>query len=177
VVSWASLSARPDLEAARGRFGRLPFQHLVALDPPPGGVADPLLKVTPRAHLAWGPAEAEFALAAYRAALDLRPQLTEVYRALRELPPEPDRAAFEAALRGPGRYPRPAAACARLLQVLAELGLIELDLDAPSCRIAEAVQSDLELSPTYRGACAELEAAENALAAELPRALPTTATG
>ena len=58
---------------------------------------------TPRAHLAWGPAEAEFAIAAYRAALDLRPQLTELYRALRELPADagPNR------LRG--RPPRPRA--------------------------------------------------------------------
>ena len=84
--SWDSLAARPEL--ARG------FDHLVALDPPPRGAADPLLHTTPRAYLAWGPAEAEFAVAAYRASLDLRPQLAEVYRALRDLTPE-------AALHGP----------------------------------------------------------------------------
>jgi len=177
VISWAALAARPDLGAARGRFGREPFQHLVALDPPPGGNSDPLLNTVPRAHLAWGPAEAEFAIAAYRATLDLRPQLAELYRALRELPPDADRTALEEALRGPGRYPRAATACARLLNVLTELGLIELDLDAGTCRLVEAVQSDLDLSPTYRASRAELEAAEHALAAELPRALPATATG
>lgn len=177
VVSWAALAARPDLAAGQGRFGREPFQHLVALDPPPGGIADPLLNATPRAHLAWGPAEAEFAITAYRAALDLRAQLTQLYRALRELPADADRTAFEAAVRGPGRYPRPASACARLLTVLTELGLIELDLEAPSCRTVEGIETDLELSPTYRAARAELEATEQALSPELPQAAPAAATG
>ena len=54
-------------------------------------MADPCSAASPRAHLAWGPAEAEFAITACRAELDLRPQLTELYRALRELPPEADR--------------------------------------------------------------------------------------
>jgi hypothetical protein len=169
VVAWAALAARPDLAAG--------FEHLVALDPPPGGVADPLLGLVPRAHLAWGPAEAEFAIAAYRAALDERPQLAELYRALRDLPGSGEPAALEAALRGAGRYPRPAADCARLLSVLTELGLVELDLDARSCSVVEAVQSDLELSPTYRAAQAELDAVERALAGELPAALAATAAG
>jgi hypothetical protein len=169
VVSWAALAARPELAA--------PFEHLVALDPPSGGIADPLLHVTPRAHLAWGPAEAEFAIAVYRAALDLRPQLTEVYRALRELPQDAPATGLEAALRGPGRYPRVAAICARLLRALTELGLIELDLAAPSCRVAEAVRSELDLSPTFRKSREQMEATEQALVAELPRPLTTAATG
>jgi len=167
VVSWETLASRPDVAAG--------FQHIVALDPPPGGVADPLLNRAPRAHLAWGPAEAEFAIAAYRAVLDLRPQLADLYRALRELPPDSNAAALEAALRGSGRYPRAAPACARLLKVLTELGLIEFDLDARHCHIIEAVQSDLDLSPTYRAARADLEATEHALAPELPSALPAAA--
>jgi hypothetical protein len=169
VVSWTALARRPEL--AHG------FQHLVALDPPPGGIADPLLGSTARAHLAWGPAEAEFAAVAYRAALDLRPQLTEVYRALRELPAQPPARELEAALRGTGRYPRDAIACARLLGVLTELGLIELDLGVPACRVVEAVRSDLEGSSAYRAARDELEAVERALAPELPRELPAAATG
>jgi hypothetical protein len=169
VISWPALAARPEL--ANG------YEHLVALDPPPGGIADPLLNAVPRAHLAWGPAEADFAIAAYRAALDLRPQLTQLYRALRELPADADRIAFEAAIRGPGRYPRPASASARLLTVLTELGLIELDLEAPSCRTVDGIETDLELSPTYRAAHAQLEAVEQALSPELPQAAPTAATG
>jgi single-stranded-DNA-specific exonuclease len=169
VVSWAVLGARPELAGG--------YEHLVALDPPPGGMSDPLLNKTPRAHLAWGPAEADFAITAYRAALDLRPQLTEVYRALRELAADAPPAGLEAALRGTGRYPRPATVCARLLRVLSELGLIELDLDTSSCRILEAVRSDLELSPTYRASREQLEATEHALRPELPETLPAAATG
>ena len=48
VTSWGALAAHRAL--AEG------FDHLVALDPPPGGIADPLLRIAPRAHLAWGPA-------------------------------------------------------------------------------------------------------------------------
>jgi hypothetical protein len=131
----------------------------------------------PRAHLAWGPAEAEFALTAARAELDLRPQLTEVYRALRELPRGAPQEDLEAALRGTGRYPRNARACARLAGILTELGLIELDTGARTCRVLDAVQSDLELSQTYRAARDQLAATERALAAELPRTLDTAATG
>ena len=169
VVSWDSLAARPEL--ARD------FDHLVALDPPPRGAADPLLRTTPRAYLAWGPAEAEFAVAAYRASHDLRPQLAEVYRALRDLSPDAPATDVEAAVRGTARYPRTPATCARLLTVLTELGLVEMELDPPSCRIIEGVTSDLELSPTYRATSEELAATENALAPELPRSLPAAATG
>ena len=169
VVSWTALAAYPELAGE--------FAHLVALDPPPGGIADPLLNATPRAHLAWGPAEAEFAIAAYKAALDLRPQLTEVYRALRELSPDAGSAELDAALRGTGRYPRTAILCARLLKVLGELGLIEFDLAGPSCRVLESVRADLELSPTYRAARDQLAETEQALASELPRALPAAETG
>jgi single-stranded-DNA-specific exonuclease len=169
VASWTALAARP------GRAEE--FAHLVALDPPPGGIADPLLNATPRAHLAWGPAEAEFAMAAYRASLDLKPQLTELYRALRALPAGAPAAALERALRGSGRYPRPAAQCARLLMILAELGIVELDLDSPSCRVLEGASSDVELSSTFRSSREQLEAIEQALAPELPQALPATAAG
>ncbi len=169
VTSWGALAAHPAL--AEG------FGHLVALDPPPGGIADPLLHSAPRAHLAWGPAEAEFALSASRAELDLRPQLAEVYRALRELPPDASAGELEAALRGSARYPRNARACARLARVLTELNLIELDTHARTCRVLDAARSELERSPTYRAAADELAATERVLAPELPRTLETAATG
>jgi hypothetical protein len=169
VSSWGALAARPSLVEG--------FGHLVALDPPPAGIADPRLRTVPRAHLAWGPAEAEFTLTAARAELDLRPQLTDVYRALRELPSAAPHEDLEAALRGAGRYPRNARACARLAAILTELSLIELDTDARTCRVLDAVQSDLDLSPTFRAARDQLAATERALAAELPRTLETAATG
>ncbi len=168
VVSWAALAGDPGL--ANG------FGHLVALDPPPGGARDPLLGAAPRAHLAWGPVEADFAMSAYRAAFDLRPQLTDVFLALRELPEDASPDELQAALCGAGRYPRDARTCARLLTVLTELSLIELDLNTPACRVADGVRSDLELSATFRASRDELAAAERALAPELPAALPAATT-
>jgi single-stranded-DNA-specific exonuclease len=168
VVSWAALAARAEL--ARG------FEHLVALDPPPCGIADPLLNATPRAHLAWGPAEAEFAIAAYRAALDLRPQLTDVYRALRGLSPHASEAELEPALRGTGRYPRCASACVPILRVLTELRLIELELGPPACRVLETTRSELDRSQTYRAHRDRLAATERALAPELPGELEPAAS-
>jgi len=160
VTAWGALAAHPGL--ADG------FDHLVALDPPPGGIADPLLSTVPRAHLAWGPAEAAFAATAWRAELDLRPQLAEVYRALRELLPDATADDLEAALRGSGRYPRNARACARLVRVLTELDLIDLEPEARSCRVLDAVRSDLERSATYIASSEELTAIERALAQERP---------
>ena len=89
----------------------------------------------PHAHLAWGPAEVEFALLVWRAELELRPALADAFRALRELAPGATPDALERALRGDGRYPRTAALCARLLAVLRELGLVEVALDPPACRV------------------------------------------
>ena len=153
VVSWDALAADPGPAAG--------FAHLVALDPPPGGPADPLLRVAPHAHLAWGPADVDFALAVWRHGLQLRPVLAECFRALRELEDGAAPEELERALRGQARHPRPVEMCARLLRVLRELGLVELALDPPACRVVEGTRTDLELSPTYRsclGRYAEIEA-------------------
>ena len=166
VASWGAVAAEPALAAG--------FDHLVALDPPPGGVTDPLLQTVPRAHLAWGPAEAEFALLVWRAELELRPALVETYRAIRELP-NPRSQMLEAALRGPGRYPRTPETCARVLLVLAELALIEFDVESRSCRVLRAPRTDLGRSRIYRACQARLTAIERALEAELDRPAPARA--
>jgi single-stranded-DNA-specific exonuclease len=160
VATWAALAADPRLAAAH--------DHIVALDPPPGAAADPLLRAGPEAHLAWGPAEAEFALLVARAELDLRPALADAYLRLRELPADAPPTAIQGALEGAGRYPRTPQSCARLADVLGELGLIELALDPPSCRVLDAERTDLDRSPTYRVAADRLSAIERALAPELP---------
>jgi hypothetical protein len=162
VASWSAIAADPGLATAH--------DHVVALDPPPGGVADPLLRLGAGAHMAWGPAEAEFALHVWHAELDLRPALASVYRSLRELAPDADPAALQEALMGPGRYPRAASACARLIGVLTELALIELTLDPPSCRVLQAERANLDSSPAYRASVERLGEIERALAAELPAA-------
>jgi single-stranded-DNA-specific exonuclease len=161
VASWARIAADPELVSG--------FDHLIALDPPPGGVADHVLQAVPRAHLAWGPAEAEFALLVWRTELQLRPALIETYRALRELREPPLPAALEATLRGGGRYPRTPETCARLLLVLAELALLDFDIDSRSCRVLDAPRTELARSRTYRTCQARLTAIERALAGELDR--------
>jgi single-stranded-DNA-specific exonuclease len=161
VASWAAIATDPGTAGA--------FHHLVALDPPPGGRADPLLRAGPRAHLAWGPAEAEFALLVYRAELDMRPAMTDAFRALRALPPGATPGALEAALTGSGRYPRTPESCARLLTALSELELVELDLERRSCRVREGVRADLSRSTAYRAGRERLAGIERALASELPR--------
>jgi hypothetical protein len=161
VATWAALAADPRLASDH--------DHLVALDPPPGGGADPLLRAGAEAHMAWGPAEAEFALQVWRAELDLRPALADAYLRLRELPAGADPETLRTALEGAGRYPRSAQACARILDVLAELELIEPALDPPSIRVLDAERTDLERSPAYRAATERLAAIERALLPELPQ--------
>ncbi len=160
VASWSALALDPT--AAAG------FRHLVALDPPPRGMADPLLRLAPCGHAAWGPEEAAFALTIWRAELELRPALTDSFRALRGLAADASAAGLESALRGSGAYPRGPLCCGRVLRILGELGLAELALDEPRCTLVEGVRSDLELSPSYRAYRARCAGIERALAAELP---------
>jgi hypothetical protein len=162
VASWSVLAARPAVAGG--------FRHLLALDPPPGGIADPLLRLTPSGHAAWGPDEAAFAFAVWRAELELRPALTETFRALRALARGGSASELEDALRGGGSYPRNAGCCGRVLRILGELGLVDVDPAAPSCRVVEGVRSDLELSPSFRAYQGRFERIERALAGDLPAA-------
>ena len=126
VVKWGALAANPQLAT--------PFEHVLALDPPPSRAFLPALPGKGFVELAWGEPESEFALGLWRAELDLRPVLADAWRALSALE-EPSPAQLEAALRGNGTYARSAECCGRILRVLGELGLVEVSLDPPSCRI------------------------------------------
>lgn len=156
VVSWTALALQPEL--GRG------FSHLVAFDPPPGGAHDPLLRSGPTASLAWGPGEVDFALRLWRMELELRPALTETYRALRAGRP----GELRRALQGEGAYPRSAECCGRALRVLTELGLVELSGGGQSCSVVDGVRTDLELSPSYRAYRERFARIEQALTRELP---------
>jgi single-stranded-DNA-specific exonuclease len=166
VCSWTALAADPSIAAD--------YEHVVAFDPYAHGDAEALLASLPGpdpafAHLAWGPAETDFALAVARAALDLRPALVGLYRALR------DRAAsgadLEAVLRGDGTHPRSPEVAARLVRVLRELGLVAYERDGaghPACRVLDAPRTALERSDAYRAYMARLADAERRLAATVP---------
>ncbi len=149
------------------------YTHLVALDPPLVAGGRELLAAAPASgfvHLAWGAPEAEFALAVWRAGLDLRPPLTAVYRALREAGGCRG-AELERLLRGDGPHPRAAATCARVVRVLAELGLVEVeDGPEPQLRVTDSPRTALERSPAYRAYAARLEGLAGQVAASAVQA-------
>ncbi len=161
LVSWAALERDPDL--AR------PYPHLVALDPPENARGEHLLaaapgppgaETTPHAHVCWGRSEVDFVGRSARARLELRPALTELYRALRAGGGELSGDALAGALCGHGPYLRDPELCARLLRVLGELELADYtsqDGSKPVCRLrAQAPRVELERSPTYRASLALL---------------------
>jgi hypothetical protein len=142
LASWDELAAAPELAAS--------FEHVVALDPPvwPGGEA--LLASAPGggfAHLAWGPAEVEFALSVARRSLEMRADLVALYKELRGAAPLAGED-LAAVLRGGAPHPRTAACAARLVKVLAEVGLVAVE-PGPSLRLLEARRTELEGSATY----------------------------
>jgi single-stranded-DNA-specific exonuclease len=161
------LVAWPALERGAARADAYP--HVVALDPPP---APALLLAAAGAghlHLAWG--DAELALAARLNARDhdLRPQLVELYRALRDAG-EPAGEALLDLLGGPGARPRPARLAGRLLRVLAELGLAEVDRERAAVRVPSAAPTELERSIAFRTYAARYREGERCLSLVTPRA-------
>jgi single-stranded-DNA-specific exonuclease len=167
TISWSDLGADP--AAATG------FGQVLALDPPP--VDEALSLLTPggaMAHLAWGEAERAFTLACWRAELDLRPPLTELWRTLsaaERLTGEP----LERALRGDGIYARGGALAGRLLRVLSELGLVRCDLAARTVEAIAGARRPLDESVTNSAYAARLAAAERHLGVS-DAAAPAVAT-
>jgi single-stranded-DNA-specific exonuclease len=145
LVEWDTLVRRPELAA--------PYEHALALDPPAGAWGQDLLRGLPAdagpayAHLAWGTSEVDFAVAVARARLDLRDEIADLYRLLRAAGPLTGDA-LERALRGDGSHSRPAHVAARLVRVLLELDLAELD--SGTLRLAEPRRTVLERSETFR---------------------------
>jgi single-stranded-DNA-specific exonuclease len=142
LAAWEELVAEPGLAAG--------YEHVVALDPPlwPGG--ESLLATLPGhgfAHLAWGPAEVQFALTMAQRSLDMRGELVALYKELRGSSPLTGEA-LERVLRGSGAHPRSPAHAARLVRVLEEVGLVALET-GPALRLLDAHRTELERSPTY----------------------------
>jgi single-stranded-DNA-specific exonuclease len=126
------------------------FAHFVALDPPSIPSAAALLDVGRGfTHLAWGEPELRFAQQMHELEYGLRASLAALYRSLR-LRIRVTGEELEHLLRGDGPHGRPARLAARLIQVLAELGLVSLDRDLPALAIAGDDPTELERSPAYR---------------------------
>ncbi|MEA2390242.1 MAG: single-stranded-DNA-specific exonuclease [Solirubrobacteraceae bacterium] len=163
ATSWDDLLADPSVAQ--------PYEQVVVLDPPATPHDVESLATLPGggfAYTAWGPAEAEFALAIARQTLAPRDDLVVLYRALRAAGPLSG-AALEAVLLTGGRGP---AQAARLLQILDEIGVVELERGAaePGVRVVESRRADLEASPTYRAGRERLAAAERWLGDAAARA-------
>ena len=165
LASWDELALEPALAE--------PYPHVVALDPPawPGGEA--LLESLPGpgsgfAHLAWGPAEVEFALGVARRSLDMRGELVALYKDLRGAPAYAGDS-LEQVLRGTGGHPRTPLQAARLVKVLSEVGLVELQ-PGPELRLLDAHRTELERSPTYMDALERYAMARAYLERTLTRA-------
>jgi single-stranded-DNA-specific exonuclease len=135
VTSWDALERDPALADA--------YHHLVALDPPPHPDQEAVLTAgdpARMAHLAWGEPELRYSRDVLDRDTALRPALVGAYRALR------DGATLDAAL-----AQRPVHAAGRLLGVLVELALVELDggPDAGRISVPPAQHTELERSPAF----------------------------
>ena len=88
-------------------------------------------------HLAWGEPELDFAVRIHEWDFNLREPLTVLYRALRAVEAVRGEAG-EALLRGDGAQPRSAALAGRLVRVLTELGLVDLERGELGLSVAES---------------------------------------
>jgi single-stranded-DNA-specific exonuclease len=144
LCSYAALEHRPEIAD--------PYPHVFALDPPAHAHHERLLASGPpgtHAHLGYGQPELRFARSVHEHEYGQRELLATLYRALR------DRGGaaggeLEALLRGDAERPRSAAAAGRGLRVLAELGLVTVDLAGRSVAVTAAGRTSLERSPAFR---------------------------
>jgi single-stranded-DNA-specific exonuclease len=139
------------------------FEHIVLVDPTPFPHLLKLAEVGRSApwaagflHLAYGPAEADFALKVHRQAWSLEEQLRSVYASLRDLPNGADP---ERSLTGEAAHPRTPAQVGRCLRVLEELGLLVEDENGsrPRLRALSSIRIDLERSQAFRAYRGRLE--------------------
>ncbi len=114
-------------------------------------------------HLAWGPAEVDFARAVLLRDCELRAPAAAIYRALR------DGGALGEALAAAGS---PVAA-GRALRALSEVGLVEVDRDAATARLVEAAgAADLRVAPVHEAMAARLQAGRARLGIPAPPTAP-----
>jgi single-stranded-DNA-specific exonuclease len=157
LADWTSVALRPQSPLA--------FRHVVLVDPPPSEALESLAIASPQpaaagvapgsyVHLAWGPAEAEFAESLCNWEWDLRLAIGEIWRGLATVDGEAEGIALRSLLAGGLNYARTPELAARCVRVLQELGLCEWlpNGGAPALRVLSSERTDLERSRAY-GAC------------------------
>jgi single-stranded-DNA-specific exonuclease len=145
LAAHAALQREPLLSAG--------FAHVVALDPPIGAAALTRARAAcaggaraQRLFLAWGPAELRFAAHIHEQEYGLRDSLAACYRKLRDRGGAAGRE-LEAVLRETAPSPEGAG---RLLRILTEVGLVDLDRERLAVVVTQQRRVALERSPAYR---------------------------
>jgi single-stranded-DNA-specific exonuclease len=147
LISWAALEDDP----ARVQG----YEHVVLIDPSTRPLEH--LPGNGWTHLAWGEPELGFARRIHEWDYALRAPLTDLYRVLRAAGSMTGEAC-EAALRGDGPQPRSSALAGRLVRVLSELRLADLQREGPALTVvAPPVRTSLERSPAFRAYQRRLE--------------------
>jgi single-stranded-DNA-specific exonuclease len=126
--------------------------QVVVLDPPSCAAAHELAlggHPDQAAHLAWGEPELRFAVHIHEQEYELRASLAALYRVLRDLGGA-EGEELEAALRGDGPQPRSPALAGRLLRILVELDLVDLDRERISATVLYGHRAKLESSLAFR---------------------------
>ncbi|MEA2354535.1 MAG: single-stranded-DNA-specific exonuclease [Solirubrobacteraceae bacterium] len=164
LCSHAAAALEPELGPA--------YDHVVVLDPPATPTEhDRALagRVGQAVHLAWGEPEHDFARRVHEREHELRAPLGALYRALRDRGGA-EGGELEAALRGDGPGPRSAPLAGRMLRVLAELDLVELDQKRMGATVVSGRRANLEASPAFRSYQRRLEDGRRYLASNAARA-------
>jgi single-stranded-DNA-specific exonuclease len=165
LCSHAALAGAPELAVERA--------HVVVLDPPSSRLEhDRALAGDPAqaAHLAWGEPELRFAQHIHEQEYELRASLAALYRVLRDRGGA-EGGELEAALRGDGPQPRSPALAGRLLRILAELELVELDRERIGATVLPGRRAKLESSPAFRAYQRRLEDGRQYLASNTAAAM------
>jgi len=135
------------------------FAHVVVLDPPAHPDEDARTRhgaADACTHLSWGAAELRFAQQIHESEHALRAALVPLYRALRDRGGAAGEE-LEALLRGDATHGRSVTQAARLVAILAELGLVSLDRDLPALEVVDVGRTELDRSPTFRAAMERYE--------------------
>ncbi|HEV3055793.1 MAG TPA: hypothetical protein VGX45_14115, partial [Solirubrobacteraceae bacterium] len=129
------------------------FDQIVVLDPPASqSLADALMHGRGFMQLAWGEPELRFAEQVHELEYRLRDSLVALYREFKRRQ-HAIGAELERLLRGDGPHGRSPRLAGRLVRVLVELGLVELDRDAHAARLSllgARRRADLHQSEAYR---------------------------
>ena len=144
LCSYAALAREPGLAAK--------YMHLILLDPPASEEELASARTGASAqftHLAWGEPELRFALHILKQDYELRGSLADFYRTLRDGGGATGEE-LEAALRGELNPPRSPESAGRLLRILTELDLVNLDRRRQAACVTSIRSVDLEQSAAYR---------------------------